>query len=81
MGLKNKQVIGRKCTKQHEMKVMKSNAGYYIGTTEEEDGVAYPYCRATYYAPTEEVLKEMEYEERDCAENNFCNKCKGCLNL
>lgn len=68
------------CTMKHEVKVMKSQAGYYIGT--DEDGM--PFCRISVrYYPTQEaaenVLRHFAFEERHCVENEFCNKGKGCL--
>jgi len=45
-------------------KVMESNAGWYIGTTSDEDGYPEAQCRMTDYFPTrqaaEEYLKEVK---------------------
>lgn len=52
------------------LKVMRSNAGYYLGRSD-EDGI--PYSRESKYYPTfesaEKDLKEG-FDVRDCAENN-----------
>lgn len=44
------------------LKVMKSNAGYYIGQTEiYPDGSEAPYCRKSGYYPFEEIAqRELE---------------------
>ena len=40
-----------------DFKVMKSNAGWYIGTTIHEEGCDFPYTRETTYFPS---LKQAE---------------------
>ena len=52
-----------------ELKVLDSGAGFYIGTTYEEDGLDFPYSRVSGYYPTYEMA-EMElnnntYEKRE----------------
>lgn len=53
-----------------DLKVLHSNAGYYIGRTDNGD----PYSRESgYYRSYEEAEKELKngFEVRDCVENNF----------
>lgn len=67
--------IGKKCKMGHEIKILKSNAGYYIGTYD-EDGL--PNCRISNgYSKEKENTKNLS--ERFCAENRYCNKNLGCL--
>ena len=68
-----------KCTKGHEIKVMRSYAGYYLGTSAPEDGC--PYCRvSSNYAKTEELARTTLTPDRQwCSENAFCNKGCGCI--
>lgn len=63
-----------KCKHGFEVTVLRSEAGYYIGTL--EDGA--PSCRITGYG-SEETMKAMlprvvseGFPFRDCYENNFC---------
>lgn len=66
------------CRKGYEIKVLKSCAGYYLGTVT-KDGV--PYCRcSTEYAPTKEEAEKCLFVDRHFAmENMDCNHGKGCL--
>ena len=56
-----------------ELKVMSSNAGYYIGRSSTEYGD--PYSRESDYYPTygaaEKDLNNKTFVVRDCSENNF----------
>ncbi len=65
-----------KCVKGHEIKPMKSAAGWYMGTS--EDGM--PYCRITahYYESAKEAEKHMLTDYRYCEENNFCSRGRSC---
>lgn len=70
-----------KCTKGHELKVYSSNAGFYIGTWDEEG----PFCRcsANYYPSklmAQDLLDTQTFMVRNCMENDFCNQGKGCVN-
>lgn len=66
-----------KCVKGLELIVLRSNAGYYIGTVDEE---GCPYCRySKRYFKTEEAAKRvlksaisLYFEGREDAENMFC---------
>lgn len=66
-----------KCKKGYEVKPMRSNAGYYIGTAD-EDGC--PNCRVSQqYAKTaDEALKLPLNRQVTCMENEFCNGGTGC---
>lgn len=68
-----------KCKRGLEVKVLKSAAGYYIGTLT-EDG--FPNCRITRsYSATEEGAKcSLLDRQIGCIENEFCNGGKGCFN-
>lgn len=64
-----------KCRKGKEIQILRSGAGYYLGTVT-EDGC--PNCRVSIgYAPTYEKAKEL-LPDRVCEENMFCNGYKGC---
>lgn len=68
-----------KCKRGLEVQVLKSNAGYYIGTLT-EDG--FPNCRITRsYSATEEDARSKLLLDRQigCIENEFCNGGKGCF--
>lgn len=72
-----------KCKRGHELQVMKSNMGYYIGTESSEDGS--PYCRLSqeYFLSAkeaEDALKGCEFTMRNHSmEVVFCNGGKGCF--
>lgn len=54
-----------------ELKVMHSNAGYYIGR---EDETGMPYSKESCYYPTHKAAEKAltnGFKVRDCAENNF----------
>lgn len=59
--------VGYYCQKGYRISVLRSAAGYYIGTAD-EDG---PYCRLSGYAksPDDPALNM----ERECIENQWCN--------
>lgn len=66
-----------KCKKGYEIHVLKSAAGYYRGTVDEE-GI--PNCRLSGYAKTFEEASSLALSrEIGCIENDFCNGGKGCL--
>lgn len=71
-----KNIVGIKCSGGAIIKVMKSNAGFYLGTTDE---FGCPNCRITGYNNSEEGLLESSFEERDCPENSYCNNGCGCF--
>ena len=70
-----------KCIKGFEVKVLRSAAGYYIGTLDEE---GFPYCRVSkeYYSTQEDAekaLADKSFTERThCVEVEFCNGGQGC---
>lgn len=68
------ELVGSKCKQGATLTIMKSNAGYYIGT---EDECGLPNCRMSGYAKNKEELKDVLL--RDCVENNYCNEGKGCI--
>lgn len=70
-----------KCIKGYEIRVLHSGAGFYIGTYDDSEG---PNCRISYdYFKTkegaEEALKTLNFQIRNCVENNFCNKGRRCF--
>lgn len=68
-----------KCKKGYEVKPMKSAAGWYWGTTDNE---GFPNCRiSTKYAETEEEcrLQLLKDRQTNCMENEFCNGGRGCF--
>jgi len=67
-----------KCKKGFEIQALKSAAGWYLGTLD-EDG--FPNCRiSTNYAATEvEALKLPMDRQTNCIENEFCNGCGSCF--
>lgn len=70
--------IGMKCRKGYEIQALRSAAGYYLGTVD-EDGC--PNCRASNgYAKTRELAEKNLIPDRVCEENMFCNGYKGCFN-
>lgn len=69
--------VGRKCTRGYEIRVMKSAAGYYLGTVDE---CGFPNCRvSSSYAKTEEMAEKQLIPDRVCEENMFCNGFCGCF--
>ena len=69
-----------KCKKGLEIQVLKSAAGYYIGTLTEEGE---PNCRiSTQYAKSAHDAAHYLLLDRqtNCMENEFCNGGKGCFN-
>jgi hypothetical protein len=67
-----------KCKKGYEIQALKSAAGWYLGTLDEE---GFPNCRiSTQYAATEaEALKLSMDRQTRCSENEFCNSGTGCF--
>ena len=67
-----------KCIKGYEIKPMKSAAGWYVGTTD-EDG--FPMCRISGYYPTKETAQtalDNKTFYRFAEEISFCNGGCGC---
>lgn len=57
-----------------ELKIMKSNAGYYVGRGYMEGIIEVPGSRESgYYATKEEAEKAFDFNtfDRDCSENRF----------
>lgn len=72
------EAIGKTCRRGHEIQVLKSGAGYYIGTVDEE---GFPYCRISAgYSKTAEGCKDLVEDRAYAMEIWFCNGNKGCLN-
>lgn len=69
-----------KCINDRKVEVLKSQAGYYIGTTDEYDG---PYCRiSSYYSNYDDALMALNtksFSVRDSVEINFCNNGNSCI--
>lgn len=78
-----------KCVRNSEVKIMKSGAGYYLGTEffDRYTNAMLPWCRLSeqYWRTAEEAQKallENDFTERKCIENIFCLKSccsKSCL--
>ena len=68
-----------KCTKGFDVQVLRSGAGYYIGTLDE----GFPNCRISesYWKGEDEASTAIStgFTHRVCVENQFCNKGKSCL--
>lgn len=69
-----------KCINNRDVQVLKSQAGYYIGTTDE---CGSPYCRiSSYYSNHEDALMALNTKSflvRDSVEINFCNNGNTCI--
>ena len=63
-----------KCRKGYNIEVLKSAAGYYIGTKDEE---GFPNCRISGYSDKEADL--IPNRQVGCIENEYCNGGKGCF--
>lgn len=65
-----------RCIKGHKIEILKSGAGYYVGTR--EDG--FPYCRLSDYRQEPGELDDYNYSRIFYAmENQYCNGCRNCL--
>lgn len=66
-----------KCIRNHEIIIMKSAAGFYLGSR--QDGM--PYCRISgYYSSPAEAEKALAQREvRVCSENLYCSGGRNCL--
>ena len=64
-----------KCSKDYELQVLHSNAGYYIGTLDEFGA---PNCRLTnYYQSKDDASNDLDhksYKVRDAVEVNWCHQ-------
>ena len=67
-----------KCKKGYEIQTLRSAAGWYLGTLDEE---GFPNCRiSTQYAKTaEDAEKLLMDRQTNCGENEFCNGGNGCF--
>ena len=74
-----------KCIKGFEVEVMKSPAGYYLGT---KDSEGFPNCRISGYCQMLEIaeylldenVEDFANRQTGCIENEFCNGGRGCFN-
>lgn len=65
-----------KCKKGYEIQCMKSPAGYYLGTRDDE---GFPNCRISGYF-NKEVPVNIAYMDRmDAMENQFCHDYSNCI--
>lgn len=64
------------CRRGYEIKPMKSAAGWYLGTRDEE---GFPNCRLSEYSRTEEECYELPLTRQFAEENAFCNKLRSCI--
>lgn len=66
-----------KCSKGYDVIPMRSAAGYYMGTVDEE---GCPNCRiTTSYAKTKELAQTLPLDRQAAPENIFCNSCGSCF--
>ena len=66
-----------KCRKGYEVEIMKSPAGYYLGTRTPE---GFPNCRISTYCQSEELAHYLiPNRQTNCIENEYCNEGKGCF--
>lgn len=66
-----------KCRKGYEVEVMKSPAGYYLGTKDKE---GFPNCRISGYCKSEELAPYLiPSRQTNCIENEYCNEGRGCF--
>lgn len=67
-----------KCKKGYELQCMKSPAGYYIGTRDNE---GFPNCRISGYfkEPVEPAIHLLN--RMDAMENQFCHGYSSCLHV
>ena len=63
-----------KCRKGYYVEVLRSPAGLYIGTKDEE---GLPNCRISGYA--ERVTDLIPDRQTSCIENEYCNGGMGCF--
>lgn len=72
-----------KCVKGLEIQVLRSGAGFYIGTVDTEEGYEQPNCRLSeaYFKTREagEQALEKGFVVRMCMENQFCNGSNVCF--
>lgn len=69
-------VVNMKCIKGYEVKVMKSPAGYYLGT---EDPAGFPNCRISGYCQNKDLAPYLiPNRQTNCIENEYCNGGRGC---
>lgn len=74
-----------KCIKGYEVEVMKSPAGFYLGT---KDNEGFPNCRISGYCQMleiaeyllEENIEDFANRQTGCIENEYCNGGRGCFN-
>lgn len=66
------------CKKGYEVKPLKSGAGWYLGTLDEE---GFPNCRISReYAETKEDAEYLLADRQSgCMENEYCNGGRGCF--
>lgn len=69
--------VGLECIRGHKIEVLKSGAGYYIGT---RDNDGFPNCRISmFYAPTEIDALRLVEDRSYASEVKYCNHCMGCF--
>lgn len=66
-----------KCIKGFEVEVMKSPAGFYLGTKDKE---GFPNCRISGYCQSKELAPYLiPNRQTNCIENEYCNGGRGCF--
>lgn len=64
------------CMRGREVVPLRSAAGWYLGTLDEEN---FPNCRLTStYAVHKEEAEQLPIDREDAMENIYCNKCGKC---
>lgn len=65
------------CIKGREIEILKSSAGFYVGTREQGE----PFCRISDYRTKPGDVSDFDYSRMFYAmENQFCNGCRNCIN-
>ena len=65
-----------KCCKGYEVAPQRSDAGFYMGTFDPQEG---PNCRlSSQYAKTATDAEKLPLDRQNAMENRFCNGCGNC---
>lgn len=71
-----RKVNNMKCIKGYTIEVMKSPAGYYLGT---KDPAGFPNCRISGYCQNKDLAPYLiPNRQTNCIENEYCNGGRGC---
>jgi len=66
-----------KCVRGYDIEVLRSGAGYYIGT---RDDIGLPNCRiSNQYAKNSKDAEDLPMDRQNNMENCYCNGGRGCF--